>query len=129
MNSLFAIGIVVLVAATVIGLLMSIAHLITRYTQKPANTQSDSDKDLPYECGLIGTPAQSSRIPSGYYLTAILFVLFDIEIIFLYPWAIAYRDFLSTGDGLGYLTAFIIFLLLFILGLFWEIRVKALNWK
>jgi len=127
MNSLFAIGVVALVATTVIGLLMSIAHLITRYTQQTKKT--DSDKDIAYECGLIGTPAKSSRIPSGYYLTAILFVLFDIEIIFLYPWAIAYRDFLDTGHGFGYLMAFIIFLLLFILGLFWEIRVKALNWK
>jgi len=128
MNSLFAIGVVTLVAATVVGLLMSIAHLITRYTQKPS-TRKDSDKELAYECGLIGTPAQSSRIPSGYYLTAILFVLFDIEIIFLYPWAIAYRDFLSTGHGFSYLMAFIIFLLLLILGLFWDIRVKALNCK
>ena len=129
MNSLLAMGVVVLTAATVVGLLMSIAHLITRHTQKPTKTPVDSDKDSAYECGLIGTPAQSSRIPSGYYLTAILFVLFDIEIIFLYPWAIAYRDFLDTGHGLSYLTAFIIFLLLFILGLFWEIRMKALNWK
>ena len=129
MNSLFAIGVVTLVAVTVIGLLMSIAHLITRYSQKTTDTKPDSDKDIAYECGIIGTPAQSSRIPSGYYLTAILFVLFDIEIIFLYPWAIAYRDFLDTGHGFSYLMAFIVFLLLFILGLFWEIRVKALNWK
>ena len=127
MNSLFAMGVVILTAVTVIGLLMSITHLITRYVQKPA--PADADKDMPYECGLIGTPAQSSRIPSGYYLTAILFVLFDIEIIFLYPWAIAYRDFLDAGHGLSYLMAFIIFLLIFILGLFWEIRMKALNWK
>lgn len=129
MNSLFAIGVVILTAATVAGLLMSIAHLVTRCLHKPTKNPADSDKDSAYECGLIGTPAKSSRIPSGYYLTAILFVLFDIEIIFLYPWAIAYRDFLDTGQGLSYLMAFIIFLLLFILGLFWEIRVKALNWK
>ena len=129
MNSLLAIGVVTLVAVTVVGLLMSVAHLITRYTQKSTDTPPDADKDLAYECGLIGTPAESSRIPSGYYLTAILFVLFDIEIIFLYPWAIAYRDFLDTGHGFSYLMAFIIFLLLFILGLFWEIRIKALNWK
>lgn len=130
MNSLLAIGVVTLVAATVISLLMSIAHLITRYAQQPTkNTKPDSDKDIVYECGLIGTPAKSSRISSGYYLTAILFVLFDIEIIFLYPWAIAYRDFLDTGHGFNYLIAFIIFLLIFILGLFWEIRIKALNWK
>ena len=130
MNSLFAIGVVILTAVTVVGLLMSIASIITRYTRKStANTPPDSDKDRAYECGLIGTPSTSSRIPSGYYLTAILFVLFDIEIIFLYPWAIAYRDFLDTGQGFNYLMAFVIFLLLFILGLFWEIRIKALNWK
>ena len=129
MNSLLAIGVVTLVSIAVIGLLMLVTHLITRYSQKSINTPPDSDKDIAYECGLIGVPAKSSRIPSGYYLTAILFVLFDIEIIFLYPWALAYRDFLDTGHGLSYLMVFIIFLLLFILGLFWEIRIKALNWK
>ncbi len=128
MNSLLAIGIAILVSTAVISLLMLVGHLITRF-QKSKNTVPDSDKDIAYECGLIGTPSKSSRIPSGYYLTAILFVLFDIEIIFLYPWAVAYRDFLDKGSGFSYLMVFIVFLLLFILGLFWEIRVKALNWK
>ena len=87
------------------------------------------DKNKAYECGVEGEKLSSSRVPSGFYLTAILFVLFDIEIIFLYPWALAYRDFLNTSSGFGYLAAFLIFLALFILGLFWEIRVRALSWR
>ena len=116
-----------LVAGTVIGLLLALGSLLTRLLKN--QIAPSQDKDLAYECGLEGIPAQSSRVHSGYYLVAILFVLFDVEIIFLYPWAIGYRDFLSQGDGLAYFLALLVFLGLFILGLFWEIRVKALDWK
>jgi len=127
MNPLIGIGVVVLVAGTVIGLLLALASVFTGLLR--GQISSSSDKSLAYECGLEGIPAQSSRIHSGYYLVAILFVLFDVEIIFLYPWAIAYRDFLNQGDGGAYFIALLIFLGIFILGLFWEIRVKALDWK
>lgn len=127
MSSLAGIGIVVLIVGTIIALLLSISHLITQVYAK--NYLSSKSKDEAYECGVEGTSGQSSRISSGYYLTAILFVLFDIEIIFLYPWAIAYRKFINLNEGTPYFIAFIIFLALFVVGLFWEIRVKALNWK
>ena len=126
MNSLTAIGILILITVTVLGLLLSIAHLITRHSKDILTTK---DKERAYECGLEGVSSKSSRVSSGFYLTAVLFVLFDIEIIFLYPWALAYRDFLEQGEGILYLGAFLIFIALFLLGLFWEIRVKALNWR
>ncbi len=127
MSSLAGIGVVILIVTTIIGLLLSISYLITQAT---ANQHlSSKAKDDAYECGLEGTPSQSSRISSGYYVTAILFVLFDIEIIFLYPWAISYRKFIDLQEGTPYFITFIIFLALFIVGLLWEIRVKALNWK
>ena len=125
MEPLAAIGVLILVVFTIIGGLIGLSSLISR-----SRAYSDSsNKGLPYECGLVGDKTQTSRIPSGYYLTAILFVLFDIEIIFLYPWALAYRDFLGTTSSGPYLIAFIIFLALFVLGLFWEVRAKALRWK
>ena len=127
MNSLVGIAVVALAAGTVIGLLLALASIFTRLLRGQISTSRD--KNLAYECGLEGISAPSSRVHSGYYLVAVLFVLFDVEIIFLYPWAIAYRDFLEQGEGGMYFGALLIFLGLFILGLFWEIRVKALDWK
>ena len=43
-----------------------------------------------YECGIEPTPQSSTRFPVKYYITAMLFIVFDIEIIFLYPWAVAF---------------------------------------
>ena len=127
MQALIAIFLLILLVFLVIGGLMAAAHFISR--SFGAVSPSTPDKERAYECGVIGEPAKTNRMSSGFYLTAILFVLFDIEIIFLYPWAVAYRDFLNGSASLQYFLAFLIFLGLFILGLFWEIRVQALKWK
>lgn len=90
--------------------------------------KSNQIKLDPYECGIPGQDKRDTKISVKFYLTAILFILFDIEIIFMYPWAITYRDFLSAGHGAFVLGAMMIFLFIFIFGLFWEIRSKALEW-
>ena len=64
-----------------------------------------------------------------FYLTAILFIMFDIEILFMFPWALAYRDFVDQGRGLYMFSAMAVFIGLFIFGLLWEIKSKALDWE
>ena len=87
-------------------------------------------KAVDYECGLSPVREKgSSQTPVKFFLTAILFILFDIEIIFMYPLALAYRDFLQAGYGGPLLLAVGLFLVLFVFGLWWEIKTKALNWK
>jgi len=85
-------------------------------------------KDELYECGLPVQESGNSKIPVKFYLTAILFILFDIEIIFMYPWAIAFNDFIEKGQGLYVLSVMGVFLFVFIFGLIWEIKSKALEW-
>ncbi|MEO0336624.1 MAG: NADH-quinone oxidoreductase subunit A [Pseudomonadota bacterium] len=92
-------------------------------------TKQSKVKQLAYECGLEGEGAETTKVPVKFYLTAILFILFDIEIIFMYPWALAYKDFIATGRGLFIFTSMAVFLAIFIFGLFWEIRSKALEWE
>lgn len=85
-------------------------------------------RDMPYESGLPGQETKTTNISVKFYLTAILFILFDIEIIFMYPWAVTYLDSVRAGSG-GYLLAVMgIFVLLFVVGLIWEIKSKALEW-
>jgi len=86
-------------------------------------------KESPYECGLPGQESGSTVISVRFYLTAILFILFDIEIIFMYPWAISFTDFIAKGQGLYALSAMGVFLFIFIYGLIWEIKSKALEWE
>ncbi len=82
----------------------------------------------PYECGIPGQEKSDTKISVKFYLTAILFILFDIEIIFMYPWAITFREFIASGSGAIVGLSMLIFLLIFIFGLFWEIKSKALEW-
>ncbi len=49
-------------------------------------------KDLPYECGMIPEGERLPRFNIKFYIVAMLFILFDIEIVFMYPWAVVYRD-------------------------------------
>lgn len=86
-------------------------------------------KMMPYECGIPGQETDDSKVSVKFYLTAILFIIFDIEIIFMYPWAISYLDFVKSGQGPYILGAMGVFILLFVVGLIWEVKSKALDWK
>lgn len=81
-----------------------------------------------YECGIPGEEKRETKISVKFYLTAILFILFDIEIIFMYPWATSFRDFISMGVGTYAFAAMIVFIAVFVFGLWWEIKSKALEW-
>jgi NADH-quinone oxidoreductase subunit A len=86
-------------------------------------------KMMPYECGIPGTETNDSKVSVKFYLTAILFIIFDIEIIFMYPWAVTFMDFVKQGHGVYILSGMGVFILLFIVGLFWEVKTKALDWN
>lgn len=94
--------------------------------QKATSTKVKSET---YECGLPEQITGHSKISVKFYLTAILFILFDIEIIFMYPWAVSFQEFVKSGNGTYALVVMGVFLLIFIYGLVWEIKSKALEWE
>src|ERR1700757_1512599 len=57
-------------------------------------------KDTAYECGMLPVGEGSARLSVKFYLVAMLFILFDIEVIFLYPWAVIYKDMLKQHANL-----------------------------
>ena len=56
-------------------------------------------KDTAYECGMLPVGEGSTRLSVKFYLVAMLFILFDIEVVFLYPWAVIYRDMLRENPN------------------------------
>lgn len=84
-------------------------------------------KLMPYECGIPGQEMQTTTIPIKFYLTAISFILFDIEIIFLYPWALIYPEKVKEY-GLYLLVTMGVFLGVLVYGLWYEWKAKALEW-
>lgn len=86
-------------------------------------------KMMPYECGIPGSETEDTKVSVKFYLTAILFIIFDIEIIFMYPWAVQFMEFVRSGQGWYILGAMGVFILLFVVGLIWEVKSKALDWN
>jgi len=76
-----------------------------------------------YECGLEPTGSGWVRFHAGFYLYALAFVLFDVEVVFLYPWAVVHQQF-----GLLAFVEMALFLAVLGLGLLYAVRKKALHW-
>ena len=81
-------------------------------------------KSEPFECGQIPLSLPVGHLSIRYYMTAILFVLFDVELVFLYPWAVVFRDLGTTG-----LVEIFIFLGVLMAGFYYAWDNGALEWQ
>jgi len=86
--------------------------------------EPNAAKDFPFECGWLVEPDANRPFPIRYYLVAILFIVFDIEIAFLYPWATEFR-----GLGMIGFVSMMIFLVVLLVGLYYAVRKRVFDWK
>jgi NADH-quinone oxidoreductase subunit A len=105
-------GLGVVVAAALVGL----AFLIGKRVRHPV-------KDVPYECGMFPVGTAKERFSIKFYLVAMIFILFDIEAIFLYPWAVVYRDLKMFA-----FVEMLVFILLILAGFFYIWKKGVLDW-
>jgi NADH-quinone oxidoreductase subunit A len=85
---------------------------------------SNRIKDMPYECGITPVGSTHDRFSVKYYLVAMLFILFDIETVFLYPWAVVYREL-----RLFAFFEMLLFVVLIMSGFFYIWKKGALAWS
>ena len=120
-DSLVPVFLVVAAGAATAALLLALTHLLGR----PARSVVDR---TPYECGSRPfTPAQDHRYSVRFYLIAMLFILFDIEAAFLYPWAVTFRSF--AADVVFVLGEMAIFLGILVAGFVYVWWRGALEWE
>jgi NADH-quinone oxidoreductase subunit A len=81
-------------------------------------------KDMPYECGITPTGSARERFSVKFYLVGMLFILFDIEAIFLYPWAVVYRELKMFA-----FFEMLLFIALVLAGFFYIWKKGALDWS
>lgn len=87
-------------------------------------------KDTPYECGKDPIGEGGARFSVKFYLVAMLFILFDIEVVFLYPWAVVYRQMLADHATRNLiLGSMVSFLLILFAGYIYALKKKAFDWK
>ena len=111
------IAIFFVLAATVAGAFVALGSVLG--PKKPSPVKSE-----PFECGEVPFSLPVGHVSVKFYLTAILFILFDVELVFLYPWAVAYR-----GLGVSGLVEMVIFLAILMVGFFYAWDNGALDWQ
>ena len=104
--------------AAVIGLVLLIAPFIVAYQQP------DPEKLSAYECGFNAFDDARMKFDVRYYLVAILFIIFDLEVSFLFPWAVAFGE-----VGVFGFWAVMVFLAVLTIGFIYEWRKGALEWN
>jgi len=85
-------------------------------------------KDTPYECGMLPIGPGNTRLSVKFYLVAMLFILFDIEVVFLYPWAVIYKEMLQENAAL-ILGSMLSFMAVLFVGYVYAVKKHAFDWK
>ena len=84
-------------------------------------------KDSAYECGMVAQGEAQPRFSVKFYLVAMLFILFDLEIVFLYPWAVVYREAVARSHVI--LWSMLSFVSILMVGYVYALKKGALDWK
>ena len=109
--------VVILTAIALVGIALGVARIVS---PRSFNRQ----KGEAYECGIPTRGRSWMQFKAGYYLFAILFLMFDVEAVFLFPWAVTVQD-----AGIDGLINILFFMVILILGLAYAWRKGALEWK
>ena len=103
------------VSALLISVLLGTAGVRTR------------TKDTAYECGMLPAGETQPRFSVKFYLVAMLFILFDLEIVFMYPWAVVYREAIAHGQIIFW--SMLSFVSVLMVGYVYALKKGALDWK
>jgi NADH-quinone oxidoreductase subunit A len=85
-------------------------------------------KDTAYECGILPVGEGNARMSIKFYLVAMLFILFDIEVVFMYPWAVIYKEMLKVNPAL-ILGSMVSFLGILFVGYIYALKKRAFDWN
>jgi NADH-quinone oxidoreductase subunit A len=110
-----------IVAIAVLAVLFAGVSLMMSRLVAPR--RSTAAKRAPYECGIVPAREPAERFPVRFYLVAMIFIVFDIEIIFLFPWSVIYRNLGAFGLG-----AIVLFVVPVFVSLVYEIAYGGLDW-
>lgn len=89
--------------------------------------RTNRTKDTAYECGMVPQGEAQPRFSVKFYLVAMLFILFDLEIVFMYPWAVVYRETIVADKTI--LWSMLSFVSILMVGYVYALKKGALDWK
>ena len=114
---------VIVILAIVFGFfIVALGHLF-------GPRRTSARKSMPYESGMNPIGPGTRRVPVRFYLVAVLFILFDIEIIFIIPWAVMLKQFVQAKAGVFALIEMMVFIVILLVGLVYAWKKGALEWE
>jgi NADH-quinone oxidoreductase subunit A len=124
MSGYLPILLLLLLASVIAGAMVSLSWLLGPKKITPY-------KDSPYECGVEPVGSARERFPIKFYLVGMLFILFDIEVVFLWSWMATYREWVKAGNPAAIYSfwAIMVYMFLWFLGDAYVIRSGALEWE
>ena len=112
-----------LLSAIIVGAMVSLNTLLGPRATNPVKRE-------PFECGNAPTGPAWRRFSVRFYMTAILFILFDVEVVFLYPWAVVYKDMLQDAATRNLIFGSMVsFLGILFVGYIYALKKNAFDWK
>ncbi len=115
--------VILLALATGLAILMvALGHILGPRRDTPL-------KLMPYESGMTPIGPAMRRIPVRFYLIAVLFILFDIEVVFFLPWAVVFTQFVRQGLGLFVVAEMFVFIAILLVGYIYAWKKDALEWQ
>jgi NADH-quinone oxidoreductase subunit A len=114
-----------------LGLVTAVAVGMVVLSQLVGRHRPNRAKNQPYECGIVPTGDARQRFSVKFYLVAMLFILFDVEAVFLYPWAVVFR-WMKSPEGPGGMFAFwemLIYIAIILVGFFYVWKKGVLDWN
>jgi len=107
---------------------LALSVLVGKWANRNRLKRVAQAKNIPYECGMLPIGEGNTRFSVRFYLVAMLFILFDIEVVFLYPWAVVYREMLKENANLIF-GAMVSFLGVLFVGYVYALKKQAFDWK
>jgi NADH-quinone oxidoreductase subunit A len=121
-NEFLPLGIMFVLATALAFLVVALGHLFG--PRRPSKRKAEA-----YESGMKPIGPGARRISVRFYLVAVLFILFDIEVVFFYPWAVVLRSYTEKGWGPYALAAMGIFVFVLLVGFIYEWKKGAMEWE
>src|SRR5882724_9862509 len=124
LNQYLPVLMLALAAIAFAGGTLVLSDVVGKWANKNRLQRATRTKNIPYECGMLPVGEGNTRLSVKFYLVAMLFILFDIEVVFLYPWAVVYREMLTENANLIF-GAMVSFLGVLFVGYVYALKKKA----
>ncbi len=111
------------------GLALGLALTLLAAAAYVGPSRPSGTKTLPYESGMDPVGSAHERYSVKFYLVAMIFIVFDVEVVFMWPWAVSFRNFVESGAGLGTIVVVTLFTVILLVGLLYDVKKGGLEFE